>query len=449
MDRMKLLLLIVLLANMLVAQTENNAYFSNWPMWRGPAKTGEAFFVKPPVEWSESSNIKWKIQIPEKGLSTPIVWEDQIFITSAVSLDADTLQKLIQEHMEGYPQWQTKTQYSSTAKHLQQFILFSFSKDTGDILWFKIVNTKVPHEGTHADGSYASSSCTTDGKNLIVSFGSFGIFCFDMQGKQIWSRNLGDMKTYESFGEGISPVLYKDRVIINWDHEGESFITTLDAKTGETIWKTERDEHTTWATPIVIEADGKNQVVVSGNTACISYNVTDGKEIWRVGGLTMAIVPCPVYADNMVYFMSGYPKYACLAVNIANAKGDLTGSPAVVWTKDDFASYVPSPLLYDGKLYYLASNKGLLTCVEAATGNIFYQTQKLDKIKGVYASPVAANGLIYVLGRNGVCYVIQADNTYKQIAINSLDDKFDASPAFVGNDLILRGTNFLYCISSP
>lgn len=448
MNRIVIFMILFLLENQVFAQPNRQTYLSNWPVWRGPLMTGEAIHATPPIKWSETKNIKWKVQIPERGLSSPIVWENQIFITSAVSMDSSKIETLKKEYNLGNSKFLTEMASSPPkSKNMQLFIVFSFNRETGDILWNKVVNAQQPHERTHPDGSWASSSCATDGKNLIASFGSFGIFCFNMQGEQLWNRDLGDMKTYESFGEGISPVLYENKVIINWDHEGESFITALDVKTGNTIWKTGRNEHTTWATPLVINVDGNSQVVVSGDSACISYDVNNGNEIWRVRGLTLADIPSPVYSNNMVYFMSGYPDYACLAVNVTNAKGDLTGSSAVVWSKDEHTSYVPSPLLYKGNLYYLSSNKGILTCADAATGKIHYQTQKLKEIKGVYASPVAANGFVYVLGRNGVCYVIQAGDTFKQIAVNSLDDTFDASPALAMNNIILRSAHHLYCIS--
>ena len=430
----------------LYGNENNNVYNKNWPTWRGPLATGEALVGNPPVEWNENNNIRWKIPIPGKGLSTPVIWGDQIFITTAVSFGKIVNPEKVNGQTK-HAMWMRMSGVSKTTENIQQFIIYSISRKSGKILWEKIVREDFPHEGTHKDASWASNSCVTDGECVIASFGSYGLYCFDLQGTLIWNKDLGDMKIRNSFGEGSSPVLYQNNVIINWDHEGTSFITVLDKKTGNTIWKKQRDEVTSWSTPIVVEVNEKPQIIVSASGNSRGYDLASGKVIWKLSGLTKNVIPSPVYSNGMVYLMSGFRGNALQAINLNVAKGDLQESPAVVWTFDKNTPYTPSPLLYKGKLYFLRSNNEQLTCADAKTGKIYYTKQKLDGMKGVYASPVGAKGRVYIVGRNGVCYVIKPGPVYQVLAKNVLDDGFDASPAIVGNELFLRGLKYLYCIA--
>lgn len=431
------------ICTMVFSKVNASEYDNNWPTWRGPLFTGEVAKGSPPTEWSETKNIKWKIPFMGKGLSTPVIWGDQIFITSAVSLDkkapAETLEKL----KEGGASWMQPV----LPEYLQQFVVYSINRKDGKIIWQKVVREQFPHEGTHNDGSWASQSCVTDGKYLIASFGSYGIYCFDLKGNLIWEKDLGDMNIRATFGEGSSPVIYKDYVIINWDHEKDSYIYILNKTNGEVIWKKSRDEKTSWSTPLVIPVKGKLQLVVSATGKSIAYDLENGDIIWEISGMTANAIPSPVTDGELVYLISGFRGAALQTIKLEEARGDLKDSPAVVWTYDKNTPYVPSPLLYNNKLYYLRGNDERLSCVDAKTGKIFYEAQKLDGMKGVYASPVGVNGLVYVMGRNGMCYVIKDGVEFNVVSKNQLDDNFDASPAVIGNDLYLRGMKSLYCIS--
>lgn len=445
----KLITCILFIFNVILYGSENTSeYNKNWPIWRGPLATGEAPSGNPPIEWNENKNIRWKIPIAGKGLSTPVTWNDQLFITTAVELKKIAESEKVKLQKENRPLWLKLFGMSNTTENIQQYVIYSISRKSGKVLWKKVVREDLPHEGTHKDGSWASNSCVTDGEYVIAFFGSFGLFCFDLQGNLIWEKDLGDMKIISTFGEGSSPALYEDYVIINWDHEGASFIITLNKKTGDVIWEKERDEGTTWSTPLVVEVNGKPQVIVSASGHSRGYDLATGEIIWKLGGLTPGAIPSPVYSDGMIYLMSGFRGNALQAIKLDIAKGDLQQSPAIVWTHDENTPYVPSPLLYHGKLYFLNSNKEQLTCVDAKTGEIHYTKQKLKGIKGVYASPVGANGRVYVAGRNGVSYVIEAGPVYKMLAKNDLTDRFDSSPAIVGDELFLRGLKYLYCISA-
>ena len=390
-----------------------------WPQWRGPLGTGEAPKAKPPLEWSEQKNVRWKVEIPGRGKSSPIVWGDLVFVTTAVPADRNS----------------------------QEFVVLAYGRADGQVRWRKTVRTLVPHEGTHQDGTFASGSALTDGERLYAFFGSRGLYALDLQGNVLWQRDLGTMTTRLGFGEGASPALFGNTLVVNWDHEGKDFIVALDAKSGKEQWRNDRrDEPTTWATPLVVVHEGKPQVVTSGTNRVRSYDLETGKLLWEGEGLTANAIPSPVSAGGMVYLTSGFRGEALLAVRLAAARGDITGTPAVAWRYDRDTPYVPSPLLYRDGLYFLKSNSAVLTRLDARTGKPSY-TERLARMSNVYASPVGASGRVYVAGRDGVTDVLDAGPQLKVLATNVLGDGFDASPALVDGEIYLRGYQHLYRIS--
>lgn len=429
----------------LIAFNQVNAseYNNNWPTWRGPLFTGEVIKGNPPTEWSETKNVKWKTPIPGRGLSTPVIWGDQLFITSSVPTEKKAPAKTSAKPKTGRGGWMQPR----LPEYVQQFVVYSINRKNGKILWQKVVREQLPHEGTHGDGTWASQSCVTDGEYLIASFGSFGIYCFDLKGNLIWEKDLGDMNIRASFGEGSSPALYKDYVIVNWDHEKDSYIYVMNKKNGEVIWKKSRDEKTSWATPIVVPVKNKLQLIVPATSKSIAYDLENGDIIWEVSGMTANVIPSPVTDGNLIHLISGFRGAALQTIKLDEAKGNLQDSSAVIWTYDKNTPYVPSPLLYNGRLYYLRGNNERLSCVDAKTGKIYYEAEKLDGMKGVYASPVGVNGLVYVMGRNGMCHVLKDGTELVVVSQNQLDDGFDASPAVIGNNLYLRGLKSLYCIA--
>jgi outer membrane protein assembly factor BamB len=430
---------------MVFARVNASEYDDNWPAWRGPLFTGEAVKGTPPTTWSEEKNVKWKISIPGKGLSSPVIWGDQIFITSAIPLDKKVPADEIKKIKESQPQWMQSM--SSVPEYLQQFVVYSIDRKNGKIIWQKVVREQFPHEGTHKDGSWASQSCVTDGEFLIASFGSYGIYCFDLKGNLIWQKDLGEMNIKASFGEGSSPALYRNYLIVNWDNEKDSCVYVLNKTNGEVIWKKRRDEKTSWSTPLVVNVKGKPQLIITATGKSISYDLENGDVIWEISGMTDNVIPSPVTDGKLVYMISGFRGAALQAVKLDEAGGDLNGSSAVVWTYNKNTPYVPSPLLYNNRLYYLRGNDERLSCLDAKTGKVFFEAEKLDGMKGVYASPVGVNGFVYVMGRNGVCYVLKDGTEFSTVSKNQLDDHFDASPAVVGDDLYLRGLESLYCIA--
>ena len=415
----------------------------NWPQWRGPYANGVAPYGNPPVKWDESRNIKWKIEIPGKGHATPIVWDDQIFVLTAIETD-----RQLESQKEAQSEGQRRRGPSiAKTSYVHKFAIFAIDRSNGKIRWHHIAREGLPHEGTHPTATWASNSPVTDGEHVYAYFGSQGLYCYDMKGNHKWDKDLGDMSIKMSFGEGSSPVLYKDKIVLNWDHEGQSYIITLDKKTGKEFWKVARDEGTSWATPLIVESNGRPQVITSATSHIRSYDLTTGELLWESSGMTQNVIPSPVAAKDMVYVMSGFRGNALQTINLSEAQGNIAGSKALVWTLDRDTPYTPSPLLYDDLLYFLRGNDGMLACFNAKTGEEYFSRQRLEGIKDVYASPVGANGRIYIASRNGTTQVLKHGTQYEVLAINTLDDGFSASPAVVGNELYLRGERNLYCIT--
>ncbi len=420
------------------AQPQGADALDQWPRWRGPLGNGVAPRGDPPVEWSESKNIRWKVPILGLGHSTPIIWGDEIFLTAAIS------HGLALPHTDAHA---PGAHDNLAPLRLQEFVLIALNRADGSVRWQRTLRDQRPHEGTHETGSWASNSPVTDGEHVFAHFGSRGLYCLDMDGALVWEKDLGDMRTLHGHGEGSSPTLHGDTLIVNWDHEGQSFVAALDKRTGKQRWKVARDEVTSWATPLVVVHQGKPQVVIAATGRTRSYDLATGRVIWECAGLSRNVVASPVAADGMVFVASSYDFRAMLAIRLDRAKGDITGSDAVAWTRNRHTPYVPSPLLYDDHLYFLRHYQGFLTCVAAKTGKRWYGPQRLAGIANVFASPVGAAGRVYIVSRNGTTMVISHGSKFNLLARNHLDDSFSASPAIVGSELYLRGERNLYCIA--
>jgi outer membrane protein assembly factor BamB len=412
---------------------------NNWHQWRGPEANGVSRSAKPPLEWSEEKNIKWKIPIEGKGSSTPIIWNDKVFILTAINTGRvdPSLPK---------PEDQPKRVFGITHPNTTyQFVVLCLDRNSGKELWRKIATERVPHEGHHGDNDFASASPYTDGKHLFCWFGSAGLYVYDLNGKKIWERDLGKVYMGASLGEGCSPVVYEGKVVILRDHSRQSTIEVLSAKDGETIWKKDRDEQNSWATPRIIKYSGKTQIITSGSKFIRSYDLETGDIIWQSKGLTSNPIPCPVIEDDVVFCMTGYKGYSVLALPLS-AKGDISETDELIWSKDRGTPYIPSPLLYDGMLYFNQSNQAILSCLDTKTGDPIIERSRLSGISNIYASPVGANGRVYVTGRNGTTLVLERSKELKILAKNQLDDIIDSSAALAGNQIFLRGGKFLYCI---
>jgi len=405
----------------LVALAAVPALAADWLEWRGPLRTGESPTADPPTEWSESKNVRWKVEVPGLGLGSPIVRGDMVLVSTAIPGDKDA--------------------------SARDFAVVAYDRKNGTQRWRTVLHSEVPHEGKHNDNSFASESLLTDGKRLYAYFGSRGLYALDLSGKLLWEKQLGKMQTRNGFGEASSPALYGDTLVVTWDHEGPDFIVALDAASGKERWRKERDEPTTWATPLVVTGEGAPQVVVAGTNRVVSYDLATGEERWRAGGLTPNAIPSPVYGDGIVYVTSGFRGNALQAIRLSAAKGEVVSPPALVFRYDKDTPYVPSPLLYKGQLYFLKSNSGVITALDAKDGSVRF-SERLEAVPNVYASPVGAAGRVYVTGREGTVAVLAAGPKLELLATNRLDDGFDASPALVDREIYLRGRKHLYRISA-
>jgi outer membrane protein assembly factor BamB len=394
------------------------------------------------VTWSEQDNIKWKVSIPGQGHSSPVVWGDRIFVSTAVPQQPE-VEASAQEPAPG----QRKRSVQPAGAY--DYTVMALSRLDGSIVWRRVARSQQPHESTHPAGSWASASPVTDGVHLYASFGSVGVFCFDLDGKLIWETDLGDMQTRRGFGEGSSPALHGDALVINWDHEGQSFIVALEKNTGAQLWKRQRDEATSWSTPLIVEVDGTPQVVTNATNRIRAYELATGRLLWESGGMTVNAIPTPVALGDMVFVTSGFRGNALMAIRLSAANGDITGTDAVAWSRDEDTPYIPSPLLYDETLYLIKRNGNIVSAVSASDGTVIFDKQRLDGIDGVYASPVGGGDHVYVVGTNGATAVLRHGARFNLVATNQLDDSFSASPAISGDQIFLRGHQSLYCIASP
>lgn len=463
-----------------------------WPQWRGPLANGVAPHAKPPTEWSETKNVRWKVEIPGEGLATPVVWGDRIYLLAAIkepsasekpqtlsptgggtidvtlapgaSIDGAILALMQQENppqnppAEGRPRQDRPgrgegrpggggrgARPAPTDKY--RFAVLALDRKTGKTVWETTVCEKTPHETVHPDSTQASPSPITDGEHIFAYFGSRGLHCLDMNGKIVWQKDFGQMRTRNNFGEGASPALHGDALVVTWDHEGDDFIAAFNKKTGDELWRVTRDEPTTWSTPLIVEVGGTMQVIASGTNKIIGYDLKTGKQIWECGGLTQNVIPSPVYADGLLIAVSGFRGAAAKAIRLSAAKGDISDSKdAIVWTYEANTPYVPSPLLAGGLLYFYDNNRPILTCLDAKTGEKKFGPERLDAMNGAYASPIEAAGHVYLVGRNGKSLVLKLGPELKVVATNELDDNFDSSPVAVDDVLYLRGRKNLYCI---
>ena len=405
-----------------------------WAQWRGPYATGVSRRADPPTEWSETKNVRWKVEIPGRGSGTPVVWGDRIFVLSAVPQGVGAAAAHEPRGM-------------MTPRLVHRYVVMAINRADGKVVWEQVAREAPPSEGSHQDnGTFASSSAVTDGQHVIASFESQGLYAYDMNGKLLWQKDLGDKQMRNEFGEGSTPVLFGRYLVVVWDHQGESFIVALDKSSGNEIWRVRRDEIDSWATPLVVEHGGRPQVVTSGMNKLRSYDLETGRLVWITAGVTMNPIPSPVADDGMVFVTSGFRGNSLKAIRLVDAKGDLPDA-ALAWSIDRDTPYVPSPLLHEGIIYFLKTNSGVLSAFDAKTGKPHYQIQRLEGVPNVFSSPVAAAGKIYIVGREGTTAVVKPGARFEMLRTNTLDDHFDASPALVDKEMYLRGVKYLYCLA--
>ena len=465
----------------------------SWPNWRGPLGNGASMNTATPTQWDASAGVLWKSPIEGEGSSTPIVWDQQIILLSAFKTDktdpegsalaafsmetegrsgrssslfqnpeapktrrAPGVARVVEAsemHLGIRDNVREDRTGGILAKpiptNIYKFFVSSFDLRTGAKNWQVSVVEELPHEGGHETNNFASCSPSTDGKHIYVFWGSRGVFCLDMQGKLQWHSDLGQKYTRLQFGEGASAVFYDGTLIVPWDHESGSYIAAINAENGDLKWKTGRPDKTTWATPLVMESDGLTQVIMHGKIVR-SYDLRDGSLLWECAGQTenQNLIPTPLIYQQDVVVMSGFPDAACLSIALSS-RGNLSNQPPFIrWSYPFNTPYVPSPTLYQNKLFFLDENQAVLTCLNAATGKPLYAKKRINGLTDVYASVGASNGKIYIVDRSGTTAVVDAGDSFELIATNRLteEETFDASPVFVNDRLLLRSNKHLYCI---
>jgi outer membrane protein assembly factor BamB len=410
----------------------------NWPSWRGYNGSGIINEGTPPLEWSETKNVKWKTGLPGEGQSTPIIWGDRIFLQTAIPIGVDNGEVRSAFGGGAPPSKKITVPY--------EFVVLCLSRSTGEILWQTKVCEALPHEGHHPTASLAPYSPVTDGKNVWTSFGSRGLYCLDFDGKVVWGTDTMEMKMAGRFGEGSSPLLVDDVVVVLADHDGPSTITAYNKTTGEIVWQNPRDEISSWGTPIATVVNGKYEIISSASNAIRSYDAATGEQIWECSGLTNCAAASPVVSNGVVYCSTGFRGISTMAIELGHT-GDLTDTAAVRWTSRRVGTNVPSPLVYDDRLYILRGYSADLSCFDAETGAEIFQRKRLDGLKEIYGSPIAVNGYVYFCGRNGATSIIRAGDEFAIVATNYLNEALDGSPVVVGDELFLRGRSTLYCIA--
>ena len=429
---------------------------ANWPQWRGPEANGMAR-GDAPLRFSDTENLKWKTPIPGRGQSTPVVWGDRIFLTTAIPVAGEP------EPATSAPATGVSANPAEAAQGRRgpggfgggnagpqqehRFEVFCLSRATGKILWQKTARVAKPHEGYHRTyGSFASNSPVTDGKHIYAFFGSRGVYCYDFDGRLVWEKDFGvQMRTHMQFGEGTPSVLHADRLLLKFDHNAGSFLVALDKETGKEIWRVNREEMTSWSAPLVVDYQGRKQVIVSASGKVRAYDFQSGSQLWECAGLGANVIPDPVHQNGIVYVMSGYRNPNLLAIRLGR-EGDLTGTDAIVWSQTRGLSYTPSPLLHDNMLYLLTDN-GMMSCLNATTGEPLYHQVRLPKSYSFKASPVGAGGRIYLAAEDGDVVVLKMGPQFEVLATNTLKDQmFVASPVIVGGEILLRSQTQLFCI---
>jgi outer membrane protein assembly factor BamB len=416
---------------------------ASWPQWRGPSGQGTSDEKNLPTEWSTTKNIKWKTPIAGRGHSSPIVWGNKIFLTTAIEGPLVPGAKAV-KHM--YPEGEFLHPDSVGADHKHQFKVICLNRETGKILWEQTAFEGTPYDDRHRKSSFAAATPATDGKYVYAYFGTEGLYAYDMKGKLAWKADLGKIGTV-GMGTGTSPIVYENVVIVQADEEfGEkSFIVGVDKKTGKEVWRTPRKTiEVSWSTPLLVRTAKRAELITTGNEAIVAYDPATGKELWRHKGVDSNAIPSPVANSELVFVSAGFPEKIAMAIAMGGS-GDLTDK--VVWKYAKGTAYVPSPILY-GDYLYLTTDRGILTCLDARTGEVKYEGGRVPVPATFTASPIAFEGKILMTSEDGDTFVIKAGPKHEIIGTNTVGEPVYASPAVADGNIFIRGEKSLYCIGS-
>ena len=440
------LILEMVLATSLVAQVRHN---ETWSSFRGPLASGVADGQNLPELWdgAKGVNVKWKTSIPGLAHSSPIVWGNRVFVTTAVS-------------SRGNDNFRPGLYGDGTAsedRSVHRWKLYALDKNSGKVLWERTVYEGVPREKRHIKATYANSTPATDGKYVVAFFGSQGLYAYDMMGREVWKRDLGvlnagayDAPEYE-WGTASSPIIYRDMVFVQCDSQGESFLLAVSLKTGKTIWKTAREELPSWGTPTIYPGKARVELITNASNFIRGYDPQTGKELWRLGGSSKITAPTPIFSDDLIVVASGRRPEAPIFVIRAGANGDISlprgqsSSRNVAWSKQARGSYMPTPLIYGAYLYVL-SNQGVFDCYDLKTGADVYRERLPHHGSGFSASPVAADGKIYLSSEDGDMFVVKAGPHYQLLGTNPMGELLMATPAISSGMMFVRTQHQLFAI---
>lgn len=443
-----ILLFIVGVAGNMHAQ---KTYDEQWPQFRGPHATGIMDHVTTPVTWDLESgeNIRWVTPIPGLGHSCPVIWDDRVFITTAVSGSGkDSLKVGLYGDID---------MVEDDSEH--EFRVYCLDKNTGEIIWQRLAYKGIPKSRRHTKSSLANPTPATDGKHLLAFFGSEGLYCYDLKGNLLWKKDFGVISAGPytdpdvSWGFGSSPVIYRGKFIIQCDVTGEDFLGLYDVETGDEIWKVRREEVSTWSTPAVYGQDRKIRIIVNGYRHMGGYDFRTGREVWKMSGGGDAPAPTPVIAHDLIFINNAHGRYSPIYVVSPDARGDITldrdstSSEYIVWSIKRGGAYMQTPLIYGDYLYNLRGN-GNLTCFRATTGEVMYK-QNLGVTGGMTASGIASEGKLYFTAENGDVFVVEAGPRFVLLAKNSINDLCMATPAISDGILFFRTKSRLVAVSGP
>ena len=417
----------------------------HWAQWRGPDGQGVASDASVPLEWSPAKNVLWKSAIPGRGHSSPVVWGDRIFLTTAVEGDVVPGAKPVKHVIDGQ---EFAHPDGVGADKKQTLKVLALDAKDGRILWEKTAWEGAPYDTRHKRGSFASPTPIVDGKRVYAYFGSEGLYAYDFKGKLEWSWKTGGIATL-GVGVGTSPVLYESLVIVLCDEDNgeKSFVVALDRASGKEVWRVKRDVELSWATPILVKSGGRQELVTAGNKAVIAYDPATGRELWRMKGLESNAVPSPVAGDGVVVVSTGYPAKLAVAVQ-PGGSGDVTEAGRVLWRYDKGTAYVPSPILVGG-LVYLVTDKGLVSCLDAKTGKVHYEGGRPPVGASYMASPIAVAGHLLLPSMDGDTVVLKQGPTHEVVRSNPLGEPIAASIAVAAGRMYIRGEHHLFAIGMP
>jgi len=420
---------------------------TNWPEFRGPESRGISSSLQFPEHWSATNNIEWKRDIAGRGWSSPVVWGNRIFVTTVIN-SGETEEPKKGLYFGG------ERPEPSRSEHLWKVI--SVDLNTGKVQWEKTVQQGTPQTPIHLKNSYAAETPVTDGERVYALFGNLGLFALTLDGKEVWAKRFEPRKTRNGWGTAASPVLSNGRLFIVNDNDTKAELLALDARTGKELWRVDRDEKSNWATPFIWESGQRTELITPGSRAIRSYDL-DGKLLWSLRGMSSITIPTPFAGDGLLFVTSGYvgdklrPLYAIRpgATGDITLKAGETTNDFIAWSNPVVGPYNPSPLLYEGRLYVLY-DRGLVSSLDAKTGKLLYDRERLPNGLAFTSSPWAAAGRIYCLSEDGLCFVLRAGDKFELLHTNKLaaDDMCMATPALVGDRLLLRTAARLYCIQA-